>query len=136
MKGFVATFVATAVALWVAARYVPGIEIPSSGFATVPDDLITFGTVAVVFGVANGLIGSVVRALTLPFNLFTMGLAGFIVNVILFLGAAYISNELGGRITVGDYPPELLTQATLVAAALGSLVVGLVSAVAQLVIPD
>ncbi len=135
MKGFVASFVATGVALWVAARFVPGIEIPSSAFATLPDDLLKFGTIAVVFGVANGLLGSVLKTAAIPFNFLTMGLAGFVVNVLLFLGAAYVSNELGGAITVGDFPPELLTQATIVAAALGSLVVSVVGAVARIVLP-
>jgi len=136
MKGFIATFIATGVALWVTARFVPGIEIPSSAFATIPDDLIAFGTLVLVFGVANGLVGQVVTMLSLPLNLVTMGLAGFILNVVLFLGAAYVSNAVGGSVKVGDYPPELVTQATLVAAALGSLVVGIVSALARLVLPD
>lgn len=135
MKGFIASFVATGVALWVAARFVPGIEIPSSAFSTLPDDLVKFGTVAVVFGVANGLIGSILKTAAIPFNFVTMGLAGFVVNVVLFLGAAYVSNEIGGAITVGDFPPELLTQATIVAAALGSLVVSVVGAVARIVLP-
>jgi putative membrane protein len=136
MKGFIATFVATGLALWVAAQFVPGMEIPSADFKVMPQDLIAFGTIAVVFGVANGLIGSVVKMLALPFNLMTMGLAGFVVNVALFIVAAYVSNELGGSIKVGDFPPEILTQATIVAAALGSLVVGLVSAVVRLVVPN
>ena len=136
MKGFIGTFVATGIALWVTARFVPGIEIPSSAFETLPEDAVTFGMIALVFGVANALVGPVVRQLALPFNLVTMGLAGFVLNVVLFLGAAYVSNAVGGSIQVGDYPPELLTQATLVAAALGSLVVGIVSAVARLVLPD
>jgi len=136
MKGFIVTFVATGMALWVAAQFVPGMEIPSADFKVMPEDLIAFGTIAVVFGVANGLIGSVVKTLALPFNLVTMGLAGFVVNVALFIVAAYVSNELGGSIKVGDFPPEILTQATIVAAALGSLVVSLVSAVVRLVIPD
>jgi len=136
MKGFIATFVATGVALWVAARFVPGIEIPSSSFTDIPEDLVAFGTIAVVFGVANGLIGSIVKALALPFNLLTMGLAGFVVNIGLFLVAAYVSNEIGGSIKVGDFPPDILTQATIVAAALGSLVVSVVSAVVRLVVPD
>jgi putative membrane protein len=136
MKGFIATFIATGVALWVAARFVPGIEIASSSFKTIPDDLISFGTIAIVFGVANGLIASVVKTLTLPLTFMTMGLAGIVVNVVLFVGAAYVSNEIGGSMKVGDFPPEILTQATIVAAALGSIVVGLVSAVVRLVVPD
>jgi putative membrane protein len=136
MKGFISTFIATGIALWVTARFVPGIVIPSAAFNTIPDDLITFGTIAIVFGVANGLIGSVVRKLALPLNLVTMGLAGFVLNIVLFLGAAYVSNQLGGSIKVGDYPPDLVTEATLGAAALGSLVVAIVSAAARLVVPD
>jgi putative membrane protein len=135
VKGFIASFVATGVALWVAARFVPGIEIPSSAFATLPDDLVKFGTVAIVFGVANGILGSVLKTAAIPLNFMTMGLAGFVVNVLLFLGAAYVSNEIGGAITVGDFPPDLLTQATIVAAALGSLVVSVVGAVARIVLP-
>jgi putative membrane protein len=136
VKGFIATFVATAVALWVAARFVPGIEIPSSAFETMPDDLVKFGSVAVVFGGANGVVAPLVRLFAMPLNLLTMGLAGFVVNAALFLVAAYVSNEIGGAIKVGDFPPDILTQATLVAAGLGSLVVGLVSAIVRLVIPS
>jgi putative membrane protein len=136
MKGFIATFIATGVALWVAAQLVPGLVIPSAKFEVMPEDLVAFGTIAVVFGVANGLIGSVVKTLALPFNFVTMGLAGFVVNIALFIIAAYVSNEIGGSIMVGDFPPEILTQATIVAAALGSLVVGLVSAVVRLVVPN
>jgi putative membrane protein len=136
MKGFIATLIATGVALWVAARFVPGIEMPSADFAKVPADVISFGTVALVFGIVNGMIGPIVKALSLPFNLLSMGLFGFVLNMVLFLGAAYVSNQLGGSLKVGDFPPNLLTQATLVAALLGSLVVGLVSSVVRLVVPD
>ena len=72
--------------------------------------------------------------LALPFNLVTMGLASFVVNIALFILAAYVSNEIGGSIKVGDFPPEILSQATIIAAALGSLVVGLVSAIVGLVV--
>lgn len=136
MKGFVATLIATGVALWVAARFVPGIEIPSAGFAKIPGDLISFGSVALVFGVVNGLIGPLVKALSMPFNLFTMGLFGIVLNMVLFLGAAYASDQIGGSLKIGDFPPDILTQATLVAALLGSLVVGFVSALVRMVIPD
>ena len=136
MKGFVATVVAAGIALWVAARFVPGIAIPSADFAKIPADLVAFGTIALVFGVANGLVKPVVKGLSLPINLLTTGLFGIVLNAALFLAAAYISDQLGGKITIGDFPPDLLTQATLVAAAIGSVVVGLVAAVARMVIPD
>lgn len=136
MRGFIATLLVTGVALWVAARFVPGIEIPSALFAKIPGDLIAFGTIALVFGLVNGMIGPLVKALSLPFNMASMGLFGIVVNMLLFLGAAYVSNEIGGSMKVGDFPPDLLTQATLVAAVLGSIVVGLVSALVRLVVRD
>ncbi len=136
MKGFVANVIATAVALWVAAQFISGISIPSSSFRNIPADLVTFGIVALVFGVANGLVKPVVKVLSLPATLLTLGLAGIVLNAVLFLGAAWVSNQMGGRIQIGDYPPDLLTQATLVAALIGSIVVGVISAVARMVIPD
>jgi putative membrane protein len=136
MKGFMASLIATGVALWVAARFVSGITIPSAAFAKVPADLIVFGMVALVFGVANGLVKPVVKILSFPISLLTLGLAGIVLNAALFLGAAWISNKMGGQIRVGDFPPDLLTQATIVAALIGSVVVGIVSALARIVIPD
>jgi putative membrane protein len=136
MKGFIATLIATGVALWVAARFVPGIVIPSAAFKSLPEDAFAFALIALIFGVVNSLLQPIVKALSIPVNLLSMGLFAIVVNIALFILAAYVSNQVGGAIKVGDYPPEILTQATLVAAALGSVVVGLVSAVVRLVVPD
>ncbi len=136
MKGFIGSLIATGVALWVAARFVSGVAIPSSAFAKIPADLFTFGIVALVFGIANGLVKPVVKLLSFPISLLTLGLAGIVLNAALFLGTAWVSNQVGGHIRVGDFPPHLLTQATIVAALIGSIVVGIVSAVARMVIPD
>ena len=136
MKGFIATVVVTGLALWVTARFFPPIVIPSADFAEIPQDLVAFGTVALVFGVANGLVKPIVKVLSLPINLVTTGLFGIVLNAVLFVGAAWVSDQLGGKITVGDFPPDLLTADTLVAAAVGSVIVGLVAAVVGLVIHD
>ena len=136
MKGFIGGVVAAGVALWLAARFIPGIKIPGSAFTKLPGDLISFGIVALVFGVANSLVKPTVKILSLPITLLTLGLAGVVLNAALFLGAAWISNQMGGQIKVGDFPPHLVTQATLVAALLGSIFVGIVAALARMVIPD
>ncbi len=136
MKGFIGSLIASGVALWVAARFVPGIAIPSSAFARLPGDLLTFGLIALVFGVANSLVKPGVKILSLPITLLTLGLAGVVLSAALFLGTAWVSNQIGGHIKVGDFPPHLLTMPTLIAALIGSIVVGVVSAVARMVIPD
>ena len=136
MKGFIGSLIASGIALWVTARFVSGISIPSSAFHKLPADLLIFGIIAVVFGIANGLVKPVVKMLSLPITLLTLGLAGIVINAVLFLAAAWVSNQVGGHIKVGDFPPTLLTQATVVAALIGSIVLGVVSAVARMVIPD
>ena len=136
MKGFIASLVASGVALWVTARFVAGITIPSSAFHKLPNDLLTFGLIALVFGIANGLVKPVLRILSFPISLLTMGLAGIIINAVLFLAAAWVTNQVGGHVKVGDFPPDLLTQATVVAALIGSIVLGAVSTIARMVIPD
>ena len=136
MKGFIGSLVAAGVALWLAARFIPGIKIPASSFVKLPGDLISFGIVALVFGVANSMVKPTVKILSLPITLLTLGLAGVVLNAALFLGAAWISNEMGGSIRIGDFPPHLVTQSTLVAALIGSIFVGIVSALARIVLPD
>ena len=136
MKGFIASLIASGIALWVAARFIDGIKIPSAAFAKLPEDLVTFGIVALAFGVANALVKPTVKIVSMPISLLTLGLAGIVLNAVLFLGTAWISNQMGGNIKVGDFPPDLLTQATLVAALIGSIVVGIVSAIARTIIPD
>jgi putative membrane protein len=136
VKGFVGSLIASGIALWVTARFVSGISIPSSAFHKLPADLITFGIIAVVFGIANGLVKPVVKMLSFPITLLTLGLAGIVINAALFLAAAWVTNQVGGHIKVGDFPPTLLTQATIVAALIGSIVLGIVSAIARMVIPD
>ena len=97
---------------------------------------VTFAIIALVFGIANGLVKPVVKMLSFPITLLTLGLAGIVINAVLFLAAAWVTNQVGGHVKVGDFPPTLLTQATVVAALLGSLVLGIVSAIARMVIPD
>ena len=136
MKGFIGSVIATGIALWVAARFVPGITIPSSSFAKLPADAYTFGLVALVFGVANSLVKPTVKILSVPITLLTLGMAGVVLSAALFLGTAWVSDQIGGHIRIGDFPPHLFTFQTLVAALIGSIVVGIVSAIARMVIPD
>jgi putative membrane protein len=136
VKGFIASLVATGIALWVTARFVAGITIPSSAFHKLPNDLLTFGIIAIVFGIANGLVKPVVKMLSFPITLLTLGLAGIVINAALFLVAAWVTNQVGGHVKVGDFPPDLLTQATVVAALIGSIVLGVVSTISRMVIPD
>ena len=68
-------WVALAGAVLAAAYLIPGITVSSFGTALV---------VALVFGVINVFIKPVLKILTFPINLLTLGIFGLIINVLLF----------------------------------------------------
>jgi putative membrane protein len=112
-----------AVALWVATLLVPGIDVPA---ATPAAGVGTLVAVALIFGLVNAVVKPVVRLLGLAFYVLTLGLFALVVNALLFLLAGRLAGALGLPFTVNGF----------VAAFFGAIVVGVVSFVLHLVIPD
>lgn len=79
-------FLATAGALWLAAWIVPGIELS--------DEIATILWVALVFGIINMFIKPVVKLLTLPMLLITLGLFAFVINAALLALTAWLTDGL------------------------------------------
>ncbi|HET9029761.1 MAG TPA: phage holin family protein [Candidatus Aquilonibacter sp.] len=75
-------FVITAVALWAIAVYVPGFQMNGWGDAVIG---------AIIFGVVNTLIGPVLRLISLPFTILTLGLFSIVVNWALFALTVWLS---------------------------------------------
>jgi len=116
---FLIRLVVIAAALWIAAEIVPRFVFEGS--------IAELGLVAVLFGLVNALIRPVVRLLTLPVTLMTFGLFGLVVNGLMLLLVASLSDTLyiDGRLG-----------AQLLAAIAAAMVVSIVSAVAGTVLPD
>jgi putative membrane protein len=129
VKGFIIGTAVTAVAFYVLTSLLPQ-------FVSYDGELVGLVVLAVIFGVVNGLIGPIVKMATLPVSMMSMGLVGFLVNAGLFLVTALVADSAGFALTVGDFPPDLLTADTIVAAIIGSVVLSLVSTAARLVVPD
>ena len=129
MKGFVIGTVVTAVAFYILVRLLPTMFLYDGG-------VVGLIVIAVIFGVINGLIGPIVKTAPLPISFMTMGLVGFLVNAALLLATAFVSDIAGFKLTVGDFPPDLLTADTLVAAIVGAVVLSIISTVIRLVVPD
>lgn len=129
MKGFIVGTIVTAIAFYVLTRFLPD-------YVSYSGETIGLVVLAVIFGVVNGLIGPIVKTLALPLTLMTMGLIGFAINAGLLLLTAVIANSTGFDLTIGDFPPDLLTIDTIVAAVIGAIVLGVVSSAVRLVIPD
>ena len=134
MRGFVVGTIITAIAFFVMTQVLP--EYTGFDMVTYDGELLGLVVLAVIFGVVNALIGRIVRLLTLPISFMTMGLIGFVINAGLLLLTAAIGNSAGYNLTVGDFPPDLLTADTFVAAIVGAIILSLTSTVVRLVIPD
>jgi putative membrane protein len=134
VRGFIVGTAITAIAFYVLTRL-----LPDAGFDTgvsYAGELVGLLVLAIIFGVVNGLIGPVIKTLAIPISLVTMGLVGFAVNAVLFLVTALVADSTGFNLTVGDFPPDLLTADTIIAAIIGSLVLSVVSTLVRLVVPD
>lgn len=89
--------------------------------------------VAAIFGVINGYLRPIVKLLSLPLNLLSFGLVGFVINTGLVLLLALISGQLQLGFTLAGWPTHPFDVDVVVAAFLTSLVVSVVSALIALV---
>lgn len=109
-----------AAAVFVAIQLIPDIELD---FEPAWWNLLA---VALIFALVNSYIRPIVKALSFPISLMTVGLITFVINAALFLFVAWVAGQLKIDFTVGGFPPDI-TADSLVAALLGSIVVSVVS---------
>ena len=94
--------------------------------------------VAAVFAVINTFIRPIAKVASLPLNLLTLGLFGFVLNAVLVLLLAFVAGQLQSHpyaIRLAEFPPNLSVDA-VVAAVLGALVISIVSTVVAWFVPD
>ena len=115
-----------AAALWIAVQ-------------VVPDSLLAFDfggdwwkllAVALIFALVNSYIRPIVKALSFPISLMTLGLIAFVINAAMLLLIAALSDQLDLGFRVGDFPPSI-TVDTIVGALVGALVISVVSTIAS-----
>ena len=123
MLAFVIRVVVVAVALWISTLIVPGIDV---GAVTTATGVATLVAVALIFGVVNAVVKPVVKLLGCAFYILTLGLFALVVNALMFLLVGWLAGELGLPFTVSGFW----------AAFWGAIVVGVVSFVLHLAIPD
>jgi len=110
----------TAAALWLTTVVVPGIRIESS--------LTSFLIVAVVFGLVNVFVRPVVRLLSLPVTILTLGLFLLVINALmLMLTAGLVGNAM-------SIEGEGITK--LGWAIVGSVVISIATMVIGWIMPD
>ena len=103
MKNLIIKLLANAVALAVAAWLVSGITIQG---ATTGRRVLTLLIVAAIFGLVNAVVKPIVKLLSLPFIILTLGLLIFVINAVMLLLTSWITGQAGrpvprGRLLAG-----------------------------------
>ena len=114
-----------AAALLVAVKVVPQIEFRFE------NDWWKVLLVALVFAVVNSYIKPIVKALSFPISMLTLGLVAFVINAAMLLLTALASGQLKLGFKIGGFPPTLNADA-IVGAVLGAIVISVVSSLASI----
>ena len=118
MTKFFIRWVINAVALYVAVMIVPGINFGGEWV-----DLLWL---ALIFGLLNALLRPLLKLLTLPLIILTLGLFTLLINAVMLMVTSSVAQSFGLDFSVDGFWAALL----------GSLVISLVSVVMSMIIRD
>ncbi len=131
MKGFVLSILASAIAFVLLLQVLPTSMVAFEG------DNVQLAMLAALVGVVNAVIKPVVKLLSFPISMLTLGLFGFVVNAALMLGVAWVAQNFASLdFTVGGFPVDGITADTLLAAVVLSVALSITSSVIGLVVRD
>ncbi len=91
MLSLIIRLAVNAVALWVATLIISGVEIENG---STEEQVITLIVVAAIFAAVNVVVRPVVKLLSLPFYVLTLGLFTFIVNALMLWLTSWIAGLL------------------------------------------
>ena len=118
-----------AVGVVVAVLVVPQISFPAAdGLLKLEGNWWQVIVVAVILALINSYLKPILKALSFPITLLTMGLFAFVLNAVLLLLVAYVADLIDIKFTIGGFPPGF-TANSFIGALLGSIVISLVSIV-------
>ena len=127
MVELIVKILVNAAALWVAVQVLPD-NLLSFNFG---NDWWKLALVALLFALVNSYIKPVVKALSMPIGLLTLGLVAFVINAAMLLVVAWASGQLKLGFKVGDVPPNI-TSDTIVGALVGAVIISVVSTLASI----
>jgi putative membrane protein len=122
--GILIRLVVSAVSLWIATLVIDGIHLTAD---TVPKKIGTLLAVAAIFGIVNAVLRPIIKVIGCGLYVLTLGLISIVVNALLFLLTSWISGQLSLPFHVDDFWPSAI---------LGALLVGIVSWLLNMLVPD
>lgn len=120
---FLIWVVVNAGALAVAAWLLEGIRV---GGKTTGEQAVTLIIVALIFGVVNAIVEPVVKLLSLPFIILTLGLFLIVINALMLLLTSWISEQIGQRFVVDGFWTAVL----------GGIIITIATWILEAVLPD
>ncbi|MDX6313760.1 MAG: putative rane protein [Streptomyces sp.] len=123
MKNFVVKTLANAVALGVAIWLVQNITLTGNSTG---HKALTLVLVALVFGVVNWLVKPIVKLLSFPLFILTLGLITLVVNALMLMLTSWLSGKLNLDFHVSGFWAALI----------GGLIISIVSWAMHMVLPD
>ncbi|HVT43771.1 MAG TPA: phage holin family protein [Thermoanaerobaculia bacterium] len=115
---FVLRLLINAAAIWVALRLVDGL--------TFEGGWLRLLAVALVFGVVNAVIRPIVKLLTCPLLILTLGLFTLVINALMLMLTAWLSEIFALGFSVNGFWPAFWA----------ALIISIVSAILSIVLPD
>jgi putative membrane protein len=122
--GFVIRFIVNGAAIWLASFLLSGLHL-AEGEDTGTQVLIV-AVVALVFTLVNMIVKPLVKLLSLPLLILTLGLFSLVVNALMLMLTGWISTNLGYGLEVDGFWWAVA----------GGIMIGLVSWALNLVLPD
>jgi putative membrane protein len=122
--GILIRLVITAVSLWIATVVIDGIRLTTDSLG---GQIGTLLAVAIIFGIVNAVLRPIIKTIGCGLYVLTLGLISLVVNGLLFLLVSWIAGQFDLPFHVDDFWPSAL---------LGALLVGVVSWVLNMLVPD
>ncbi len=123
MKNFVVKTIANSAALAVAIWLVDDITLTGN---STPRKVLTLILVALVFGLVNFLVKPIVKLLSLPLFILTLGLITLVINALMLLLTSWLADKLDLSFHVEGFWTAVV----------GGLIISIVSWAMHMVLPD
>ena len=121
MIDFLVRVLINTLAVIVAVNVVPRID--------APNDVVKLVAIGLILGIVNSYIRPIVKALTFPISLLTLGIVGLIINGALLLLVAFVSKQFGLGFEIDGWPAHAFHIGVLLYAVLAAIVISIVSTV-------
>jgi putative membrane protein len=122
--GIIIRLAIIAVSLWIATLVIDGIRLTTE---SVSGKVGTLLAVAVIFGLVNAVLRPIIKVIGCGLYVLTLGLIAIVVNGLLFMLTSWIAGQFDLPFHVDDFWPS---------AVLGALLVGAVSWLLNMLVPD